>query len=111
MTAIASVKEHLLSIGEDRLEQGGKQLPDGRRSRKKTQHSWFELQDSIAYHEEFAKEKLFWMDMSNQGRFAYSDTEMYCNDKGFIMTGKALKYLCGILNSTLITMDDKKHRC
>ena len=25
--------------------------------------------------EEFAKEKLFWMDMSLRGRFAYSDTE------------------------------------
>ncbi len=58
---------------------------------------------NCAYHEEFAKEKLFWMDMSNKGRFAYSETEMYCNDKGFIMTGKSLKYLCAILNSALIT--------
>ena len=58
---------------------------------------------NCAYHEEFTKEKLFWMDMSNKGRFAYSDTEMYCNDKGFIMTGRSLKYLCALLNSTLIT--------
>ena len=55
-----------------------------------------------AYHEEFAKEKLFWMDMSNTGRFAYSEMEMYCNDKGFILTGKSLKYLCAVLNSTII---------
>ena len=58
---------------------------------------------NCAYHEDFTKEKLFWMDMSNKGRFAYSDSEMYCNDKGFIMTGKALKYLCALLNSALIT--------
>ena len=58
---------------------------------------------NCAYYEEFAKEKLFWMDMSNRGRFAYSDTEMYCNDKGFILTGQSLKYLCAILNSTLVT--------
>lgn len=58
---------------------------------------------NCAYHEEFTKEKLFWMDMSNRGRFAYSETEMYCNDKGFMMTGKSLKYLCAILNSALIT--------
>ena len=57
---------------------------------------------SCAYYALFTKEKLFWMDMSNRGRFAYSDTEMHCNDKGFIMTGKSLKYLCAILNSTLI---------
>ena len=58
---------------------------------------------NCAYHAEFAKEKLFWMDMSSKGRFAYSDSEMYCNDKGFFMTGKSLKYLCAVLNSTLVT--------
>ena len=58
---------------------------------------------SCAYYDEFSKEKLFWMDMSNRGRFAYSDVEMYCNDKGFIMTGPSLKYLCATLNSTLVT--------
>ncbi len=43
-----------------------------------------------AYHEDFAKEKLFWMDMSPRGRFAYSDEELYCNNKGFVMTGGPL---------------------
>ena len=58
---------------------------------------------NCAYHEEFQREKLFWMDMSNRGRFAFYATEIYCNDKGFILTGESLKYLCAILNSTLIT--------
>ena len=98
-----AIKEHLLSFGKDRLEQSGKQLAGGGRSRKRTQHSWFELQDATAYHREFAREKLFWMDMSPIGRFAYSDAEEYCNDKGFIMTGESLKYLCAILNSALVT--------
>ena len=67
-------------------------------------YEWYALQRWGAnYHEEFAKEKLFWMDMSNRGRFAYSDTEMYCNNKGFMMTGESLKYLCAVLNSTLVT--------
>ena len=57
---------------------------------------------NCAYHEDFGKEKLFWMDMSNTGRFAYSEMEIYCNDKGFIMIGESLKYLCAILNSTII---------
>ena len=98
-----AVEKYLLSFGQDRLEQSGKRLAGGGRSRKRTKHAWFELQDTIAYHEEFAKEKLFWMDMSPIGRFAYSDAEEYCNDKGFIMTGGSLKYLCAVLNSTLIT--------
>ena len=57
---------------------------------------------NCAYHEDFSREKLLWMDMSNEGRFAYSDTELYCNDKGFLMTGDNLKYLCAVLNSSLI---------
>ena len=58
---------------------------------------------SCAYHEDFDREKLFWMDMSPRGRFAYSDNELYCNDKGFILTGASLKYICAILNSSIIT--------
>ena len=58
---------------------------------------------NCAYHEEFAKEKLFWMELSDEGRFAYSDAEMYCRDTGFMMTGEALKYLCAVLNSSIIT--------
>ena len=56
-----------------------------------------------AYHAEFAKEKLFWMHMSPEGRFAYSDTEMFSNAKAYIITGNHLKYLCAVLNSRLVT--------
>ncbi len=96
-----AVKNYLSSFGRYRLEQNGKSLPAGGRSRKKTPHSWFELQDSCTYHEDFAKEKLFWMDMTRQARFAYSDAELYCNDKGFILSGGSLKYLCAVLNSSV----------
>ena len=69
-------------------------------------YEWYELQVDYynsGRYKEFTKEKLFWMDMSNRGRFAYSEEKMYCNDKGFVMTGESLKYLCAILNSALIT--------
>ena len=58
---------------------------------------------SCAYHEDFAKEKLFWMDMSPEPRFAYSEQSMFCNDKGFLLSGPSLKYLCAIANSALVT--------
>ena len=98
-----AVKKHLLSFGKARLEQSGTKLPDGTRSRKKTSNAWYEMQDTCAYHADFSKEKLLWMDMSPEGRFAYSDQELFCNDKGFIMTGSTLKYLCAVLNSSLVT--------
>ncbi len=58
---------------------------------------------NCAYHAEFKKEKLFWMHMSPRGRFAYSNSEIYCNQKAFFVTGHSLLYLCAILNSTLVT--------
>ncbi len=97
-----TVKNHLLSFGQDRLEQSGKNLAGGGRSRKKTQHSWFETQDSIAYHEDFAKEKLVWITLSNTGRFAYDDSGIYCEANTFMMTGEGIKYLCAVLNTKLI---------
>ena len=58
---------------------------------------------NCAYHTEFAKEKLFWMDLTEQGRFAYDEGEMLCADTAFMMSGQSIKYLCAILNSNLIT--------
>ena len=57
-----AIKRHLLSYGKDRLEQTGETLVDGSKSRKKTPHQWFELQDTCAYHEVFDKEKLLWIE-------------------------------------------------
>ena len=74
-------------------------------SKKAGTNQWYELQASPSDRLDslFREEKLFWMDMSDRGRFAYSDTEIYCNNKGFMMTGSSLKYLCAVLNSSLIT--------
>lgn len=58
---------------------------------------------NCAYHEEFAKEKLFWIDLTDRGRFAYDVGEMFCLDTAFMMTGPAVKYLCAVLNSTIAT--------
>ena len=57
------IKNHLLSFGKNRLEQTGQIFRDGTKSRKKTTHEWYELQDTCAYHEEFSKEKLIWIEL------------------------------------------------
>ena len=68
-------------------------------------YRWWQLQadyyKSGAYAN-FAKPKLFWMDMAAVGRFAYSEEQVFCNDKGFIMTGESLHYLNAVLNSSLV---------
>ena len=57
---------------------------------------------SCAYHQLFAGPKLFWMEMTQLGRFSYSEIETYCNSKGYFLTGAALKYACAVLNSSLV---------
>ena len=98
-----AVRKHLLSFGKSRLEQSGRRLADGTKSRKKTSNAWYEMQDTCAYHAEFVKEKLFWIDLAEQGRFAYDDGEMFCVNSAYMMTGNSLKYLCAVLNSALVT--------
>ena len=58
---------------------------------------------NCAYYEEFAKEKLIWMDLTEKGRFAFDDRSIFCMDTTFWMTGESVKYLCAVLNSTLAT--------
>ncbi len=58
---------------------------------------------NCAYHEDFEKEKLVWMDLTEHGRFAYDAEGMFCVNTAFMMSGQAIKYLCAILNSRLIT--------
>ena len=57
---------------------------------------------NCAYYEEFAKEKLFWIELVESGRFAYDNTGIYGEATTFVMTGSSVKYLCAILNSTLV---------
>ena len=69
------------------------------------QHHWLELDNNPkdSYLEMFAKEKLFWMDLTERGRFTVDTGEMFCVNSGYVLTGSSIKYLCAVLNSTLIT--------
>ena len=92
-----------MSFGQERLEQAGRRLPGGRRSRKKTGHRWFETQDGIAYHEDFTRPKLFWIDLAQRGRFAFDDEGLYALNSVYMLSGDSLKYLCAVLNSSLVS--------
>ena len=58
---------------------------------------------NCAYHEEFSKQKLLWMDLTEHGRFAYDTNGMFCLNTAFMLSGQSIKYLCALLNSKLIT--------
>ena len=58
---------------------------------------------NCAYYGEFFKEKLFWIDLSDNGRFAYDDGQTFSVNTVYMISGVSIKYLCAILNSDLIT--------
>ena len=56
---------------------------------------------NCAFHEDFAKEKLLWIELVEDGRFAYDNSGIYGEATTFLMTGVSLKYLCAVLNARL----------
>ena len=97
-----AVRDHLQRFGRDRLEQAGQTLADGTKTRKKTGNKWFELQDQIAYHADFEKEKIIYPNMTKFLPFVYDRDGFFTNDKAFIITGgQHLKYLTGYFNSNV----------
>jgi len=96
-----SIKRYLEMFGKERLEQSGKTLPDGTKSRKKTYNQWFETQDQVSYFSDFEKEKVMWQEMSSSPAFVLDTSGYFCIDTARIMIGKHVASLVGIFNSKL----------
>ena len=56
---------------------------------------------NCAYHADFSKEKLLWIELVNRGRFAYDNSGLFGEATTFLLTGGSIKYLCAVLNSKL----------
>jgi len=95
------VKNHLLKF-QSQIEPKPKNFKgDKWKGRKYGAYKWFETQDSIAYHEDFAKPKIIYPNMTKFLPFVYDETGIVTNQKCFILSGENLKYLTGIFNSML----------
>ena len=90
-----SIKNHLLSFGQGRLEQSGN--PG---SRKKTSNKWFETQDTIAYYKDFSKPKIMYQVFQVKPCFIFDEEGLYCNNSMWILPTDN-KALLGILNSKM----------
>ena len=62
--------------------------------------NWTNLRN-CAYLEEFEKEKIVWLELTDKPNFALDNTGFYINNTIFFMTGNHLKYLLGFLNSRI----------
>ncbi|MGB9771375.1 MAG: Eco57I restriction-modification methylase domain-containing protein [Candidatus Kapaibacteriota bacterium] len=63
---------------------------------------WWELRH-CDYYPEFEKEKIVWQEIVRESSFAYDNRGFYCEATSFLMTGKNLKYILGLLNSKPVT--------
>ncbi|HRZ95533.1 MAG TPA: N-6 DNA methylase [Candidatus Moranbacteria bacterium] len=60
----------------------------------------YNLRD-CAFMDDFAKEKIIWIELTNENKFAYSNKEDYLLAGAFFLVGESLKYLLSFLNSKL----------
>jgi len=103
-----AVKEYLLSFGQ-KLEQTGNTYIDEKgnkiKCRKRTNNKWFEVQDTIAYYEEFEKEKIVWQRITKKPTFCFSKpNELTLDSMAFLSNFNEIKgkYILSFVNSTII---------
>jgi len=60
---------------------------------------WWEVQGGYNLVSEFEKEKVIYQEIVMEPSFAYDNNNFYIEATGFIMVGKDLKYILGLLNS------------
>ena len=86
------IYEHLDSFG-DRFKNRGAQ----------GQH-WTNLR-ACSFYDDFKKEKIVWIELTDQGRFALCDEEIYLLNSAYFLLppqGVDSKFLLGVLNSSVI---------
>jgi len=90
-----AIKRHLEQFRAD-LEP--KKTERDKRGRKPGSYQWFEIQDNIAYYEEFNRPKIVYPNITKTNIFAFDTTGWLTNQKCFIIPTDDL-YLLAVLNS------------
>ena len=93
-----AIKKHLLQFKKD-LEP--KKSDNQKRGRKPGSYKWFEIQDNIAYYEEFEGSKIIYPDIAQAPEFAWDESKSFIGNTAYIIPTKE-KWLLGLLNSLLI---------
>jgi len=66
-------------------------------------YEWYALQRSgITYFNDFSKEKIVWLTISDKSKFALDKSGAICLDTAFFLTGKNIYTILAVLNSKII---------
>lgn len=79
-----------------------KQFEEKAKKRDDQGDYWWELRH-CAYYPEFEKEKVVYSEIVRQPQFYFDRENFYVEATSFLMTGKNVKYICGLLNSKPVT--------
>ena len=85
---------------EKHLSQYKEQLTPGI-GRKAGNYKWYEIQDNIAYWQEFEQPKIIYPDIAQKTEFSYDLDNLYLGNTLYLLPTKDL-WLLGVLNSQLV---------
>ena len=93
-----------LSQYKEELTPKNKNSKKEDKGRKPGPYKWYEIQDNIAYHALFEKEKIIYSEISRKPQFTYDLNEYYLSNTAYLINSEKinLKYLLGLLNSNVI---------
>ena len=84
------------------LRQFKGELENRNKTETGVRYEWYALQRYGAnYWENFEKEKLVWIEISDRANYAYDDKGMFLTNSAYFLTGENLKYLLAVLNSKI----------
>ena len=96
-----AIKKHL-SQYRKRLEPEPKDWPlnEPWPGRKAGAYKWYEIQDNIAYWQEFEQPQIVWGNLAQYPKFAFAEAGFYLSAPATMMVSDS-KYLLGIMNSRI----------
>jgi len=96
------IKAHLDQFKE-RLEPKPKDWPKGKlwSGRKAGPYQWYEIQDTVAYFEEFEKDKITWGNLQNSPAFVFDKKQYFINAPSPILVTSE-EWVVGYLNSNVV---------
>ncbi|MEN8219893.1 MAG: TaqI-like C-terminal specificity domain-containing protein [Pseudomonadota bacterium] len=96
-----AIERYLLRFKE-RLMPKPKDWEGGKwQGRKSGSYEWYEIQDTVAYYQEFEKPKIIIPAIVQKASYTFDNTGFYSNDKTSIIATDDL-YLLGLLNSQVL---------
>lgn len=96
-----AIKQHLAQFKEQLMPKPKDWRGGTWPGRKAGPYEWYEIQDVIAYYEEFDKPKILYQEIATFQSFAYVSEPFFVNNKCFLIPDSSL-FLLAILNSPVV---------